>query len=312
MEGIHMDRVNIIMATYQGEKYIRQQLDSILESTYPDFVLSIYDDGSKDHTIEIIESYQKENPDKIQLYKNAKNMGHFRNFLQGVVDNPYDYVMFCDQDDVWKKDKIEVTYQCMKKAEAQQEGTCPIAVFTDATVVDETLRVTHDSFHQSGGLDTSKLDFPHMLMENKMMGCTMMLNRALIKKVTALPEQARFHDWWIALIAAAYGEIVYLPKATMLYRQHGHNVVGNTSFWHYVSNRIKNLKAQKKAISDTIGQAEAFYEMYQGSLPYQAKHQVKLFLSLKTAGFIKRRRIVLKNGFLKSGWTRNAGLMLIL
>lgn len=307
-----MDKINIIMATYQGEKYIRQQLDSILESTYTDYILSIYDDGSKDQTIEIIESYQKKYPDKIHLYKNVKNMGHFRNFLQGVVHTPYEYVMFCDQDDVWNSDKIEATYQCMKRAEAKHRNKLPIAVFTDATIVDEALQFKHESFHKSGGLDTSKLDFPHLLMENKMMGCTMMLNRALIEKVSFLPEQARFHDWWLALIAAAYGEVIYLPKATMLYRQHGNNVVGNASFGHYVTNRIKNLKAQKKAIAATIRQAEDFYDIYKDTLPSQAKQQVKQFISLKEVGFLQRRRIVLTNGFLKSGCTRNIGLMILL
>lgn len=307
-----MDKINIIMATYQGEMYLPQQLDSLLQSTYTDYTISIYDDGSTDHTADIIRTYLERYPDKISFTQNQKNMGHRNNFLQGVIGSSYDYVMFCDQDDVWNVDKIEKTYRCMKLAEAENHSCCPVVVFTDAAIVDETLQPLHDSFHQSGGLDTSKLDLPHMLMENKMMGCTMMLNRAVIEKVTQFPKFARFHDWWIALIAAAYGRIVYLPEATMLYRQHGNNVVGNTSFPSYVKNRLSHLKEQRSAVTENIKQAEEFYRIYQESLPLESKKKIKAFLELGQAGFFKKRYLVLKYGFLKSGFTRNIGLLLIL
>lgn len=307
-----MEKVNIIIATYQGGKYIRQQLDSILASEDAEFMISIYDDGSKDDTAAIVEEYVKKYPDQVQFVRNAKNLGHLQNFLQGVVNNPYDYVMFCDQDDVWKPEKIMKTYRCMKEAESQQNEPMPLVVFTDAVIVDENLKELNPSFHQSSGLDTGKLDLAHLLMENKMMGCTMMLNRPLLDRITVLPEHARFHDWWIALIAAAYGKILYLPEGTMLYRQHGNNVVGNRSFRQYVLQRLANLKEQKKAINKLIDQAEEFYQIYQNTLSPQAKRLVEKFLSLRTSGYIKRRYLVLHYGFLKSGLVRNLGLLLIL
>ena len=307
-----MEQVNIILATYQGEKYIKEQLDSILNSTFTDFIVSVYDDGSKDRTLEIVEGYVKKYPNRIQLFCNKSNQGHFNNFMQGVIANPHPYIMFCDQDDIWNSDKIKDTYECMIRAEKQHKEETPIAVFTDATVVDENLNVLNESFHKAGNLDTKLLDLPHMLMENKIMGCTMMMNRALIEKVVSLPKQARFHDWWLALIAAAYGKIIYLPKATMKYRQHGNNVVGNVSFAQYIRNRVQNLSKQRKAIKETIQQAEDFYSMYENSLPDNAKHMVQQFAAMKTAGFIKRRQIVLKNKFFKTGLVRNLGLMFLL
>lgn len=307
-----MDRVNIIMATYQGEKYIREQLDSILQSEGVEYMISIFDDGSKDHTVNIVESYQNEYPDKIQLVQNKKNLGHFANFMQGVIGNPYDYLMFCDQDDVWNPDKITKTYQFMKQQEVKHSQKTPLVVFTDATIVDENLKMLTSSFHQSGRLNTSKLDFAHMLMENKMMGCTMMLNQAMIQKVTELPTKARYHDWWVALIAAAFGHIEYLPEQTLLYRQHGDNVVGNLSFLDYVKNRLNSISKQRHALQETIWQAEELKRIYGKSIPKESKELLEQFVTLGEAGFIKRRYLLLKYGFVKSGVVRNIGLFILI
>lgn len=307
-----MDRVNIIMATYQGEKYLREQLDSILQSEGVDYMISVFDDGSKDHTVNIVESYQSEHPDKIQFVQNKKNLGHFGNFMQGVVGNPFDYLMFCDQDDVWKPDKILKTLACMKQQEVKYSKETPLVVFTDATIVDENLQMLTPSFHQSGRLNTSNLDLAHMLMENKMMGCTMMLNQAMIQKVNELPTQARYHDWWLALIAAACGHIEYLPEQTMLYRQHGDNVVGNLSFLDYVKNRLNNISKQKHAIQETIRQAEELNRIYGKTLSKESKELLEHFVELGGSGFIRRRYLLLKYGFLKSGIVRNIGLFVLI
>lgn len=307
-----MDQINIILATYNGEAYIAQQLESILKSTYQEFVISIYDDGSTDRTIDIVREYQAMHPKRIQIHCNEQNQGHFRNFLQGLKNNPYPYVMFCDQDDVWNSNKIEVTYSYMRTLESKQATSIPVAVFTDATIVDEKLEQLHPSFHRSSKLDTTKLDFAHMLMENKMMGCTMMLNRTLIDFVQELPDYARYHDWWIGLVAAAFGTIGYLDQATMQYRQHGHNVVGNLSFRYYIANRIKNIRHQKQAIRDTVAQAKQFYQQYEQSLDTRDRRVLQQFSSLYEVSWLKRRWICIRYQCLKSGMLRNLGLMLFL
>ena len=307
-----MERVNIIMASYQGEKYIEEQLESILESTKVDVFVTVYDDGSKDRTKEIVSSYEKQYPGKVKLILNEHNLGLTKNFLHGLLDNEFSYVMFSDQDDVWNPDKVKKTLDCMKREEEKQPQGTPVIVFTDALVVDGELNPMYPSFHRSQGLDTSKLDLAHMMMENKMMGCTMMLNRGMIEKVTQLPEHARYHDWWLGLIAAAYGTIVYLPEATIKYRQHGKNMVGNQSFGTYVANRISSLREQRKALYATVQQAEEFYKMYQETMPKDQLELVRRMVEIKSAGFFRRRYLVLKNGFLKSGVTRNLGLLLII
>ena len=143
-----METINIVMAVYNGEAYIREQIESILASTYKNWVLTIYDDGSKDHTEELVREYVSQYPNQIQYVKNEKNLGHMNNFLTGAKKSQYDYVCFSDQDDVWNEDKLEITYHYMKEAEQKMTTLQPVVVFTDAQIVNQDLQELHPSFHQ--------------------------------------------------------------------------------------------------------------------------------------------------------------------
>ena len=197
--------------------------------------------------------------------------------------------------------------------EAQLGKELPIAVFTDATVVDGSLNKLHDSFFRTGKLNPLKTDLPHILMENKLIGCTVMINASLrrVLKSRHLPEKARYHDWWLALIAASCGKIGYLPEQTLLYRQHGNNVVGSTSFLSYVKNRITSLKKQKAAVLTLEKQAEEFLTLYWEYLTADSREVLRQFADLQKSGFIRKRVILLQYGFLKTGFIRNLGLMFI-
>lgn len=309
-----MGTVSIVMATYNGSKYVEEQVKSILGSTYNNFDLFIYDDGSKDDTVRILTECAKDNQDRVHFYQNEKNLGFIKNFLNGICRTTSNYVMLCDQDDIWKPDKIEVTLKRMKQMEATHGSEVPIAVFTDTTVIDNELKVLNQSFYKTGHLDTKKVDLSHQLMENKLIGCTVMINASLRKILQSkgLPEQARYHDWWIGLIAASMGRISYIDKATMLYRQHGNNVVGNMSFTSYIKNRILSISKQRETILASMKQASEFYELYKEFLNPESKEIIKRFLNLSSMNFIQRRICLLRYGYLKTGFIRNIGLILII
>lgn len=320
-----MDRVHIIMAAYNGEAYIKEQIRSIRESTYEDWVLWIFDDGSRDNTPEIVRSQIEEDPERIHYIVNTSNKGVTLNFLEGVKiaagykdvtsdgeNTGNQYYMFCDQDDVWMPDKIEKTLKAMKRFEKKYSCKLPLVIFTDAIIADEHLGAIASSFHKSNHLDTTKLGFGNILMENKLIGCTMMFNAALVKKLTVLPAHARYHDWWIGLLGAAFGHIVYLPHPTIYYRQHGRNVVGNQDFTGYVKKRIAALKEQKKSIYSNVSQAQEFYEIYKDSLSDDKKMKVYAMAELMRKNWIARRSLCFRYGFFKTGLIRNAALMLIL
>lgn len=332
-----MNRVNIIMAVYNGAKYIREQIESIAKCDYSNWMLWIFDDGSTDDTVSIINEYVCRYPDRIRFQQNARNKGVTLNFLEGVQyaaqygaklqeegngilaaeddaepEVIRDYYMFCDQDDVWMTDKISKTMMQMKKLEKKFGQDYPLAVFTDALVVDNDLKVLNRSFYKSSRLDTGKVDLPHVLMENKMIGCTVMFNGPLQNLMGQLPLNARYHDWWVALIAAAFGCISFLPAVTLFYRQHGDNMVGNQNFLSYVQNRLTSLKQQKEVICKTALQAEEFYRIYEPAFSSKQKKQVYSMANLLNENWIKRRHLVLKFGFTKTGILRNLGLLYII
>lgn len=331
--GTERDGVCVIMATYNGEKYLRSQVESILGGTYKNVVLRVFDDGSTDGTMELLEELSKEYPTQLFYKQNTGNLGCVKNFLQGAVETDSDYYMFSDQDDVWMEDKIERTLRQMKRAEhrgiaedaekqvAQNEQTAPdgqnvqtvpVAVFTDAIVVDESLKQLHPSFHRQSRLDMEKLDFPHLLMENKVIGCTLMFNRALQQKLTILPEEIKWHDWWVGLIASSMGVLSYLPEPTMYYRQHERNVIGNMGFGSYVGNRLKSLGRQRTSLRENCQQGQAFFGVYNDILSKETRKELYLFANLCKINFVRRRYVAFHHGFLKSGILRNAGIFFLL
>lgn len=320
-----MDLINIILAAYNGKKYIKEQIQSIIDNDYTNIKVWVFDDGSTDGTDEIITEFEKEYPGRVIFYKNPENKGLTRNFLEGVLmvskriheecpnQNIKNYYMFSDQDDFWHKDKIKKTYQKTVSTEKKYGKNKPIAVYTDALVVDEHLNLINPSFHRSNKLDVTKTDFAHLLMENKLIGCTIMINQELVHMLgNKINEGIRFHDWWVALIAASFGHISYVKDATLSYRQHGNNIVGDQSFKKYVINRLLNLKSQSSSIDKNILQAKLFYKIYGDILGSKEKEIIKNFININTQNWLSKRITVLKYGYLKTGFIRNFGLLLCL
>lgn len=318
-----MDQINVILATYNGSKYIKEQIESILNNDYPNVKIWVFDDGSTDGTDEIVKQYERDFSGKINFQKNSENKGLTRNFLEGVsrvidlekekIHHKYfkSYYMFSDQDDVWHKDKIKKTLYKMKSMEKRKGDHLPIAVFTDALVVDEHLNLLNTSFHNSNKLDVTKTDLPHLLMENKLIGCTIMFNQPLVQKLDQQDKEGiRFHDWWIALIATSFGYIGYVKDATLSYRQHGRNIVGDQSFKKYMINRLVHIKNQRKSVEKNMTQANSFLATYEASLGNKEKEILLTFININTQNWLLKRINILKYGFLKTGFIRNLGLFL--
>lgn len=222
--------IDILMASYNGEKYIVEQIESIINQTYKNWHLYIKDDCSVDNTIEIIKKYIEKYQNKITLVESDKGTGSAKNnFFSMLYLSKSQYTMFCDQDDVWLPEKIEVTHRRMLQMERKYGKEMPILIHTDMSVVDESLNVLHNSKFEYDGI-RSKIkyqNFKNTLFENTVSGCNMEINRALLKFVDESDaKDAYMHDWWIALCAKAFGKISYVDMPTMLYRQHDNNTVG--------------------------------------------------------------------------------------
>lgn len=239
--------IAICMATFNGGKYIDEQLSSIFRQSYHDWVLYIHDDNSTDDTIDIIKSYESRYPNKIILFDdNVKTGGASQNFsyLLEKVGKNHPYIMFCDQDDVWMDDKIEVTLDAMKFHERLNPGI-PLLVHTDLTVVNESLETISPSMFEYQKLSPENAENINTLaLENVITGCTVMMNKTLSNIVNCIPKEAVMHDWWIGLMCLKNkGKIVFLNRATILYRQHAQNAVGSKKInLLYYMRKFLNLK----------------------------------------------------------------------
>lgn len=220
------DKIAILMATYNGEKYICQQIDSILSQTCKDWELYIHDDGSTDNTIAAVESYVEKYPDKVHLIDGKSTGGAKYNFfyLFSKVEAPY--YMTCDQDDVWLEKKIELTYDKMLTIENKADVPC--LVYTELRVVDSELNTIADTMSEYQSLDCHKRTINQFILQNSVTGCTMMVNRALRDKMLHITDidNTIMHDWWAALVAAQFGKTAFIDEPTILYRQHGDNSLG--------------------------------------------------------------------------------------
>ncbi len=307
---MNQETVSIVMASFNGEKYLKEQMDSLLSQTYENIRIEVCDDGSTDGTEQIISEYRKKD-ERIFFHKNEANKGYVKNFLEGIKRAEGRYIMLCDQDDIWNIDKVENTLLLMKKEEKKYPSK-PILVFTDAVLYDSETECTTGLFHENSHLDTKKVDTAHLFMENKVIGCTAMVNRNILPYLEEIPREVRVHDWWLALICSHFGRIVYDRNPTLLYRQHSGNQIGGSSFLQYVKDRISSVQRQREALRASYRQGEIFLQMFGDRMTQEQLEIAEAFAGMEDAGWLKRRRYMLKYGFEKSGVIRNIGLFLLI
>ncbi len=221
--------VDIILSTYNGASYLEAQMDSIINQTYNAWRLIIRDDGSTDSTMAIINGYVQRFPDKICLLDDDfGNVGVVRSFEFLLRCATANYIMFCDQDDVWMPTKIDDTLHRMKDAERECARDIPLLVFTDLVVVDNSLQEVSPSFWKQNRFCVDVCcKFPYICVANCVAGCTMMINAPARSLVLPFSINVPVHDWWIAARVAKEGRLVYVNAPTILYRQHGKNKYGS-------------------------------------------------------------------------------------
>ena len=272
--------------------------------TYENIEVIGRDDGSSDNTLDILE----DNSIKIiKSDKNIKTKNSFSELLQYAVQNTSgEYFMFCDQDDVWEKDKVKKTLSKMQEME-KLFGNIPLLVHTDLEIVDEQLNMMNSSFMNFQKINPIKNKFHNLLMQNTITGCTVMINRQLAQKSLPIPDGAIMHDWWIGLVASKFGKIGYINEATLKYRQHTNNAIGAKCFNIYFI--LKSI-FRKVNLSNNISQTKAFLEQFESNLDMKTIKMLHDFSTLEEKSWWERRAIVWKYKLLKQGFIRNTGLFL--
>jgi len=310
----YKDMLTILLATYNGEKYLSAQLDSLLAQTYTNFTIWVQDDNSADATWDILEEYQSRYPDKFRLTRRAVNSGSAKNnFLSLITTVRDDYLMLCDQDDIWLPSKIENTMAKMKDMEQSYPNT-PLLVHTDLKVVDQHLNVVSPSFRLHTKRNYSRMAFHQTLNLNNVTGCTAMYNLALAKLLNSPPEHCVMHDWWLQLVAASHGKIGHIDDATLLYRQHDQNACGakDVRKLSYKLNRLINGRELRIVLHETCRQAECLLEIYSHSLTDAQKHILKSYSAIPKMGKIKRILTIVKLRAFMPTISRNIALFLFI
>lgn len=300
--------IAILMATYNGEHFLQEQIESILDQSYMDWSLFIHDDGSSDGTNAIINEYVAHYPEKIFRVQGAACGCARNNFFFLMREVEADFYMFCDQDDVWMSEKVRKTYFRMHDIDC---GSNPALVFTELSVVDEKRTVIAESMSDYQNLNCRDLSLNRLLIQNAVTGCTMMVNRALrdmMLKYTHI-ENIKMHDWWAGIIAAAFGEILFIDEPTIWYRQHADNSVGaqNDNSLNYQLDRVKNKESMRYSLELTRLQAR---EMV-GAFALPSEHIISQYANCMSMGKLRRLRFYFKNDILKTGIARILGQIVL-
>lgn len=292
-------KVNILMATYNGEKFLAQQIESIQKQTFKEWNLLIRDDGSSDKTCDIIRNFTAKDSRIRFINENEHhNLGVIKSFFTLVNYEVADFYFFSDQDDVWLPEKLSVSLEAAK----HKASDVPLLVYTDLKVVNQELNILQDSMIRAQSHHANTTLLPE-LTENTVTGGTMMINYALAEKWFT-PNDILMHDWFLALLAASLGEIIYLDLPTQLYRQHDNNVLGART----MDKRFKILREGPKSIftrywkliHDSQKQASLIVDKYGDIMTANDLELIKCFIKIDKQPFMTRLRWLWKYGYSKN------------
>jgi len=271
--------VNVLLATYNGSKFLREQLDSIDSQTLPASKITVRDDGSADGTLSLLEAWAA-GRSGICLLRGPR-LGVANNFfaLLGNQDEDSEYFAFCDQDDVWLPEKIERAVLGLREYAVDE----PLMYFSRVELVDENLK------HLSFSRVPKRIGFTNALVENVAIGCTVVLNRTARNLICErLPQRALLHDWWCYLAIGALGKVIFDETPGIKYRQHGNNQIGGTT------SRLESFKRRMERFFRPRGgsqrrsdQAEEFKRCFGGLLSAGHKGVLDRFLFVR--GSIRER-----------------------
>ncbi|MCB9494756.1 MAG: glycosyltransferase family 2 protein [Desulfobacteraceae bacterium] len=262
--------VYIAMSTYNGEKYLEAQIQSILNQTYPNIKILIRDDGSNDSTLKILKSHEKKH-ESIKVFS-GKNKGVIESFmtLLDKIPEDADFTGFSDQDDVWFKDKVERAVSFL----SQKDQSLPLMYFSRLNIVDNNLNFLHES------QKINKISFENSLLENIATGCTILLNKKAVKILQGKKtdySKLKMHDAWIYTVISAFGTIVYDNSPSINYRQHENNLIGSSKGFKFWQQRFERFKKNNK---ETRKQIEEFLKVYLHELPEEKKQEISFFLKM--------------------------------
>lgn len=284
-------KVSIALATYNGEKFIREQLDSILNQSIQDFELIACDDCSTDSTLQILNEYVEKDT-RIKVFANEKNLGFKKNFEKAISFCSGEYIALSDQDDVWTENHLQVLLENIGDNDL---------VGANAFLCDENAKTTGNDL-----LSCSKIDFlPQtkddwfffLLHSNIFQGAACLFRKTLVQKALPIPEPVKFHDYWLALVAAAGNGVCYKNDCILYYRQHRKNITSNKK-WNFMQKLQDTFQNKKEHfLTEQIEILSEFLKLSFNEKKYilEAQNSLAFYKSLKTIKRFKFTSWYIKN-----------------
>ena len=306
-----MPGIEILLATYNGARWLPEQLESIAAQTRTDWTVTARDDGSTDATRDALQAWGERHPGRLRILEDGRGrLGPAQSFSALLASSSGSRIAFCDQDDVWAADRLEATAGALDALERTHGGETPLLAHSDLSVVGESLEPRAASFWSHHVLDPRDGGvLRRLLVRNVVTGSTALLNRPLADLCAPIPADAVMHDWWVALAAAALGRVAHVPARTVLYRQHGANRIGVEGVG--ARSAVRLLGRRQRIASyyhRTRVQARAFLARYEERLSAADRATLEAYCALERESAPLRGLRQLRRGFADSGLLRNAAL----
>lgn len=234
--------ISIAMTTYNGERYLKEQLDSIYAQTYKNVEVIVTDDCSTDGTVKVLKEYSKSHG--LRYFVNEKNLGYVKNFEKAISLCNGDFIALCDQDDIWRTDKLEKLYEGIGSN---------LLIHSDATLIDESGNILSESYAKKAHKKFRKNTYEYFF-NNDVTGCTALFRKELLTVALPFPKNILVHDWWLAICASEEGSLKYLNEPLISYRQHQSNQIGAADI-----SKISPHSLRVKGYQKTLLFLEALY-----------------------------------------------------
>ena len=290
-ESIMYPSISVAMATYNGEKYLEEQLDSILSQTLLPSEIIVCDDQSTDGTQKILDKYQQKG--LLKYFVNDNRLGFIGNFKRAVsLTSPDHYIALSDQDDIWLPGKIQAAAALLLKIE---NGQRPAMVYSDLVLVDEDKNLLNQSFRNELGQGDYIHCLDTLLFGCFVNGCTMLMNPNMRNYFSSIPENASLnHDTWMSLIAYTFGEVAVVPDSLIWYRKHRNNAtdvgdfhkLGRLSRWWA---EVRQSFKKNDLFEDQISFVTEFYHTFEHNLNADQKNLIQKFMKLKGKSYLEKK-----------------------
>lgn len=323
--------IEILLATYNGERFLTEQIESITSQSFTDYQILASDDNSSDCTFEILRSYESVLGEKIRVVQSNTHSAK-ENFYNLLDMADAEYIALCDQDDFWERDRLKKSLKAVQRLERRYGKETPILVHSDLEIVDENLNSQNKKMSELTGINeaikyakeeskylytiSTKESFSRYLVENNITGNTVIINKALLD-IYKRPKVSFMHDWWLGIIAFTFGKVGYLNECLVKYRQHGSNELGAKNPLELSNIRKRNKQRIRENYDCMFAQVEEFLLLYKNELgksrsadTYYAHKYLNAFANMKSKNRISKIRDILKYSFFKSSKILTLGEML--